>query len=326
MYYTYVLQSRKDGTWYTGFTVDLRKRLTEHNNGKVFSTKGRGPFTLVYYEACLNKVDAQQRERYLKSGPGKQYLKNRLKRFLSLTGFTLIEGVIALAIISTALIVGLTLAYSNLIAAQNNSDRIIATNLAREGLEVMRNIRDSNWLRREANFDKDSADGTQFYAWDDFFDSWPAYNSATCDTDGCGNYFDVKLVSNTFSTDSYAYTLEKVPSALPIKDVFACLDGTQPVCRVRIQNSVYYQIVAAGGETPFYRRIGLKPICYNSSTGKVLVDDDLNMNCGSELTGGVLTEKGDKVGVLVISNVVWQRGSKILEVQLKERLYNWQSI
>jgi hypothetical protein len=48
--------------------------------------KNRGPFLLIYYEACLNEQDAKGRERYLKSGMGKRYLKNRLKRFLSLTG------------------------------------------------------------------------------------------------------------------------------------------------------------------------------------------------------------------------------------------------
>ncbi len=86
MYYTYILQSKKDKRLYTGYTDDLRKRFDEHNKGKVFSTKGRGPFELIYYEACLNKFDALDRERFLKSGPGKRYLKNRLKRFLSLTG------------------------------------------------------------------------------------------------------------------------------------------------------------------------------------------------------------------------------------------------
>ena len=48
--------------------------------------KERGPFELIYYEACLNEQDALARENYLKSGMGKRYLKNRLKRFLSLTG------------------------------------------------------------------------------------------------------------------------------------------------------------------------------------------------------------------------------------------------
>jgi len=86
MYYTYVIQSEKDGRFYTGFTKDLRHRLNEHNSGKVTSTKNRCPFSLIYYEACLNEQDATAREKYLKTGMGKRYLKNRLKRFLSLTG------------------------------------------------------------------------------------------------------------------------------------------------------------------------------------------------------------------------------------------------
>ena len=88
MVYTYVIRSKKGNRWYTGTTTDLRKRLQEHNDGKVVSTKNRGPFELIYYEACLNEQDARVREKYLKSGMGKRYLKNRLKRFLSLTGFT----------------------------------------------------------------------------------------------------------------------------------------------------------------------------------------------------------------------------------------------
>lgn len=86
MQYVYVIRSTKDGKWYTGCTNDLRKRFSEHNDGKVTSTKGRGPFELIYCEGSLNPSDAYAREKYLKSGMGKRYLKNRLKRFLSLTG------------------------------------------------------------------------------------------------------------------------------------------------------------------------------------------------------------------------------------------------
>ncbi|MDP3956081.1 MAG: GIY-YIG nuclease family protein [bacterium] len=84
--YVYVLCSEKSKMWYTGFTEDLRKRFHEHNNDSIGWTKGRGPFELIYYEACKNITDARSREKYLKSGMGKRYLKNRLKRFLSLTG------------------------------------------------------------------------------------------------------------------------------------------------------------------------------------------------------------------------------------------------
>ena len=86
MFYTYILQSKKTGKWYTGATHDLRERFKRHNNNEVVSTKGRGPFEIVYYEACLNKVDAFAREKYLKSGQGKRYLTNRLKRSRLLTG------------------------------------------------------------------------------------------------------------------------------------------------------------------------------------------------------------------------------------------------
>lgn len=86
MFYTYILRSKKNGRFYTGHTNDLRKRLREHNEGKSVYTKTRGPYELVYYEACMNREDARSRELYLKSGRGKQYLKSRLKRFLFCTG------------------------------------------------------------------------------------------------------------------------------------------------------------------------------------------------------------------------------------------------
>ena len=86
-FYTYILRSIKDKRLYTGYTGDLRKRFTEHNTGKNFSTKNRGPFELIYYEACINEDDAKAREKFLKSGPGKAFLKRRLKRFLQLTGY-----------------------------------------------------------------------------------------------------------------------------------------------------------------------------------------------------------------------------------------------
>ena len=83
-YYVYIIQSIKSSKWYTGFTYNLRKRFKEHNSNEVYSTKNRGPFELI--EMCRNEQDARAREKYLKTGMGKRYLKNRLKRFLSLTG------------------------------------------------------------------------------------------------------------------------------------------------------------------------------------------------------------------------------------------------
>ncbi len=86
MYYTYILKSKKNGQLYTGYASDLRKRFREHNDGKSTYTKDRGPYELIYYEACIHKEDARAREKYLKTGRGKRFIKNRLKRFLFRTG------------------------------------------------------------------------------------------------------------------------------------------------------------------------------------------------------------------------------------------------
>ena len=82
MFYTYVLKSQVDGKFYTGFTNDLKRRLVEHNAGRVASTKKRVPLEVVYYEACRNEKDAVVREKYLKTTYGHRYLKNRMKNDL----------------------------------------------------------------------------------------------------------------------------------------------------------------------------------------------------------------------------------------------------
>ena len=83
MFYTYILLSEKDNKFYTGYANNLNRRIAEHQKGKVFSTKSRLPIKLVYYEACLNKEDAIRREKTLKSGRGKTYIKKRLNSYLS---------------------------------------------------------------------------------------------------------------------------------------------------------------------------------------------------------------------------------------------------
>ena len=82
-FYTYVLHSEKDGKLYTGYTKDLKLRIEQHNKGQVESTKERGPFNLIYYEACLNRSDATRREKYLKTYHGKAYIRKRLKSYLT---------------------------------------------------------------------------------------------------------------------------------------------------------------------------------------------------------------------------------------------------
>ena len=75
----YGTESIKDKGWYTGYTSSLKRRLSEHNSGYTKSIRHKGPWRLSYYEACLSLDDAVAREKYLKSGMGKRYTRNRLK-------------------------------------------------------------------------------------------------------------------------------------------------------------------------------------------------------------------------------------------------------
>lgn len=81
MFYNYVLQSKMNKELYIGCTSDLRKRLKEHNQGIVLSTKRYKPWQLIYYEASLNQDDAKRREHYLKTTQGQRLLKRRLKDY-----------------------------------------------------------------------------------------------------------------------------------------------------------------------------------------------------------------------------------------------------
>jgi putative endonuclease len=82
-YYVYVLKSDKDKMFYTGYAKDLKLRFKQHMDKEVPSTKERGSFKLIYYEACLNQQDATHREKYLKTYLGKMFLRNRLKSYLT---------------------------------------------------------------------------------------------------------------------------------------------------------------------------------------------------------------------------------------------------
>lgn len=81
-YYVYVLLSNKDNGWYTGYTTDLGRRLREHNDGESKSTRFRKPLELIYFEGYRSKKDALGREKLLKSGSGRRYIKKQLRNFL----------------------------------------------------------------------------------------------------------------------------------------------------------------------------------------------------------------------------------------------------
>ncbi len=77
-YFVYVIQSLKNGQLYKGMTANVEIRLNEHNTGRSFSTKFGIPWELVYVEEFEDGLSARKHEKYLKSGRGREFLKNKL--------------------------------------------------------------------------------------------------------------------------------------------------------------------------------------------------------------------------------------------------------
>ena len=79
MFHVYVIYSEKVGKKYIGYTEDLELRLQQHNSGSLgVYTKSKGPWILKYKETYETKKEAILRERYLKTGVGRDFLKREI--------------------------------------------------------------------------------------------------------------------------------------------------------------------------------------------------------------------------------------------------------
>lgn len=83
MHYVYLLENKYDKSWYIGYTENLRKRVKDHHGGYGCRTTAmKSGWQLIYYETYINKLDAVGREKFLKGGSGRVYLKKQLKNYL----------------------------------------------------------------------------------------------------------------------------------------------------------------------------------------------------------------------------------------------------
>jgi putative endonuclease len=79
MYYVYAIKSISRNYIYVGMTNNLIRRLSQHNNGENKTTKAYKPFVLILSEVFVSREEARKREKYLKSGVGKEFLKPLVK-------------------------------------------------------------------------------------------------------------------------------------------------------------------------------------------------------------------------------------------------------
>ncbi len=76
MYYVYALVSLKHKRIYVGQTQDLDVRVRDHNSGRTKTIKHYKPWKVLYFEGLGTRREARNREKYFKSGIGKDFLKN----------------------------------------------------------------------------------------------------------------------------------------------------------------------------------------------------------------------------------------------------------
>lgn len=208
-------------------------------------------------------------------------------------GFTLIEVVITLAVFTIGIVASFSLAIANLNNARDNFNRVLATNLAREGIELIRSTRDSNWLRTEDNEICGTAPADYICNWDeglkedfvymDYLDTTPVSYS------NCAVGSSMSACLNTCVGDGECGLYQNV-------DNYYVHDGT---------NARF---------TGMYRLIKIGTICQNNTTGEERIGDG-SLSCTA------LTET--KIGIEAISNVQWGDRSMDNTVEIRETFYNW---
>jgi putative endonuclease len=76
MFFVYAIRSKSHNYIYVGLSNNYERRLKEHNNGYERTTKPYCPFELILVEEFQTRLEARKREKYLKSGIGKAFLKS----------------------------------------------------------------------------------------------------------------------------------------------------------------------------------------------------------------------------------------------------------
>jgi hypothetical protein len=222
----------------------------------------------------------------------------QLKRLAKKTGsdrrgVSLLEAMVALLVLMVGIVGGMVLMISTTMAARISHDQLMAANLAREGVEIVRSIRDSNWLKIEAG----ELNSGVSYKWDDglyepsnhWYGAYPHMDDTT------------KIWSLVYTNVADGADIWKVR-----------LDG-----RDFTDGGLFnqYAVVPASPEistSKYTRKIFTYPICSDGTTETVLSAD-------GQVCGAVKI----KVGVQVTAVVKWYDNNQTRTTSVEARLYNW---
>lgn len=207
-------------------------------------------------------------------------------------GQSLLELLVALFILVMVLTATVALIVNSINAGRESRNRLVAANLAREGVEIVRSIRDSNWI--------DPGNPTGL----------PPVNPPNWDDGLVGNSPAIPFVNAVNAT---------TPTILYFDP------GSQNQTQVKLYSDSYVQGTGTPGSgTQFYRLMYLDPICQdgNNPPGEAIVSKGGNYLCGQ--IGTDVAAYSNKVGIRVIVEVHWPDVTSSKKVIVEDRLYDWQ--
>jgi type II secretory pathway pseudopilin PulG len=220
-------------------------------------------------------------------------------------GQGILEVVIAMSVIVIGLVSIMSLVFFNINVQNYNHNMLVASNLAREGIEIIRNVRDSNWLNSDKDWDEslfieegstEDEDANSFVtiSWN----QWPNFpeRSSGYGIVPAGMLWE-NCINDEYQTGSAICKLSLIPlDAYPSYKIFS-----------HSINSL------VGEDTNFYRMIYINEICAIGTEENILNDyRDFCENHGRT-----------KIGMQVISKVGWKNKGSMKIIEVEERIYNW---
>lgn len=205
-------------------------------------------------------------------------------------GFSLVEAIVSITVLLVGVLAVVSLGIAMVTQARLTNAQAVASQLAREGVEVVRSIRDSNWLQAEdigaINWNAGLSDGTDYSAvleWDSLLNTWTVDFDAI-DFGNCVTGFDcTRLYANTGTPFEFAQ--------------FASAPA------------------ANWKDTPYQRLVRLFPIC------RLLADETVETVLTADGTSCAGTE--EQVGIAVQVEVRWEEKGVSKSTSVEEHIYDW---
>ncbi len=211
------------------------------------------------------------------------------------SGQTLIETLMGLFVVTIGVVSSVTLFVASTRASGDTEDRTIAINLAREGIEMIRGIRDDNWLVLDAE--------PNTINWDKDLDTGGSDSTSTLIYNPLTRQWSLDLTANDFNTSCSG-------------GAFFCADIYQD------SNDRYLQF--EDGDTPdpadtktkYQRLITINNICAQGS--------GINIKTGGQNCPAAYEQR--KIGLQIVVEVQWKSGELVQNIALEDQLYQWKEI